>query len=233
VRVLDLFSGIGGFSLGLERAGMQTVAFCEIDPYCRAVIKKHWPDIPCHEDVRTIPDIGCDLICGGFPCQPFSVAGKQRGTADDRHLWPAMLEVIKRERPAWVLGENVAGLIRLGLDGVLSDLETEGYSCRTFAIPACSVGAFHRRERLWIVAHAQRDQQPRQESCDGSPGRVGGQQQSLAWHRDWEGALRAFRGMDDGLSYRVDRVDTLRNAVVPQIPEIIGRAIMRAEGLTP
>jgi DNA (cytosine-5)-methyltransferase 1 len=229
VRVLDLFSGIGGFSLGLERAGMETVAFCEIDPYCRAVLKKHWPEVPCHDDVRSIPKIGgIDVICGGFPCQPFSVAGKQRGAADDRHLWPAMLEVVKRERPTWVLGENVTGLIKLGLDQVLSDLEAEGYACRTFVIPACAVGAPHRRDRLWIVAHAERDQQPRQESCDGTPGRVGWIEQPMAWGRDWEVALREFRGVDDGLSYRVDRVDTLRNAIVPQIAQVIGQAIMGA-----
>ena len=229
MRVLDLFSGIGGFSLGLERAGMETVAFCEIDPYCRAVLNKHWPHVPCYDDVRVLPAIGgIDLICGGFPCQPFSVAGKQRGADDDRHLWPAMLEVIRSERPTWVLGENVTGLINLELDRVLFDLEAEGYACRTFVIPACAVGAPHRRERLWIVAHAERHEQPRKESRHGATGRMGRQQQPVAWDRDWESALREFRGMDDGLSYRVDRVDTLRNAVVPQIPEIIGRAIMRA-----
>lgn len=205
---------------------MRTVAFCEIDPYCRAVLKKHWPDVPCYEDVRTIPRIGCDLICGGFPCQPWSVAGKQRGTADDRHLWPAMLEVIRRERPAWVIGENVAGIVKLGLDQVLADLEGEGYAARTFGIPAVGVGANHRRHRIWIVAHSERNQQPRQEPCHRKAGRMGREQQSIPWDRPWQSALRELRGMDDGLSYRVDRVDTLRNAVVPQIPEIIGRAIM-------
>lgn len=234
MRVLDLFSGIGGFSLGLERAGMQTVAFCEIDPYCQAVLRKHWPEVPIYDDVRALPPIGCvDLVCGGFPCQPFSVAGKRLGAADDRHLWPAMLEVIQRERPTWVLGENVVGLVRMELDRVLSDLEAAGYACRAFTIPACAVGAPHRRNRIWIVAHSERNKQPRQESRHGALGRMGRQQQPFPWDKGWKVALREFRGVDDGLSYRVDRVDTLRNAVVPQIPEIIGRAIIQAEGVTP
>src|SRR3990167_9543374 len=186
MRVLDLFSGIGGFSLGLERAGMRTVAFCETDPYCRAVLAKHWPDVPVHGDIRTLDaaavaaygartespnwngeqirqgtteinaercSCNIDLICGGFPCQPFSHAGKRRGAADDRHLWPEMARVIAEVRPAWVLGENVAGLVRLGLDGVLSDLEDMGYAVWPVVIPACAVGAPHRRDRVWIVAH--------------------------------------------------------------------------------
>ncbi len=158
MNVLDLFSGIGGFSLGLERAGMSTVAFCETDDYCRRVLAKRWPKVPCHSDIRDLNGYAkgyIDLISGGFPCQPFSVAGKRRGAEDDRHLWPEMHRLIEECRPAWVLGENVAGLIRLGLDQVLSDLEGSGYACRTFAIPAVGVDAPHKRERLWIVAHAE------------------------------------------------------------------------------
>jgi DNA (cytosine-5)-methyltransferase 1 len=225
MRVLDLFSGIGGFSLGLERTGMRTVAFCEIDPYCRAVLKKHWPEIPCHADIRSLPPIGCDVITGGFPCQPWSRAGKRMGASDDRHLWPEMLGVIGREKPAWVLAENVAGIIELGLDEVLSDLETEGYSAGAFVIPACAVKAPHRRDRVWIIANAQRGNGP----CDGQTGRMGWKRKHMAWDRDWESALREFRGMDDGLSYGVDRVRTLRNAIVPQIAEMIGHAILQAD----
>ena len=158
IKVLDLFSGIGGFSLGLERAGMETVAFCEIDPFCQKVLNKHWPDIPIYEDVRTIKDEydgeAIELISGGYPCQPFSVAGMQKGKDDDRHLWPAMFDCVKHFRPRWVIGENVAGHINLGLDCVLSDLESEGYETRTFVIPACSVNAPHRRDRVWIIAYA-------------------------------------------------------------------------------
>ena len=135
---------------------MKTVAFCEIDPYCRAVLSKHWPDIPIHDDVRTLNarQYGADLICGGYPCQPFSTAGKRRGAEDDRHLWPEMFRIIKECRPAWILCENVAGHVNLGLDDVLSDLESEGYACQPFIIPALAVDAKHRRDRVWIVANA-------------------------------------------------------------------------------
>lgn len=154
MKVLDLFSGIGGFSLALEAAGMETVAFCEIEPFCQAVLKKHWPDVPIYDDVRTINHDGpVDLICGGYPCQPFSTAGKRQGEDDDRHLWPAMFSLIKRYRPTWVIGENVAGHVSMGLDNVLADLENENYACRPIIIPACGIGAPHRRDRVWIVAN--------------------------------------------------------------------------------
>lgn len=164
LRVLDLFSGIGGFSLGLERTGgFETVAFCEIEEFPRRVLAKHWPEVPIHEDVRklTAADVGpVDVICGGYPCQPFSTAGKRRGKEDDRHLWPEFNRLVAELRPTWVIGENVAGHISMGLDDVLSDLEGQGYACRTFVIPACAVDAPHRRDRCWVVAH--RDDQPRQ-----------------------------------------------------------------------
>lgn len=181
MRVLDLFSGIGGFSLGLERAGMRTVAFCEIDPYCRAVLRKHWPDVPIFEDVCTLrgEDVGpVDVVCGGFPCQPWSTAGKRGGEADDRDLWPEMRRVIETCGPRWVLGENVPGLDDpryMGLDRVLSDLEALGYAAGTAEIPACAVDAPHKRMRLWIVAHRER---PRLEGYTGheqgsnEPGRI-------------------------------------------------------------
>ena len=163
--VLDLFSGIGGFSLGLERAGMQTVAFCENDKFCQKVLAKHWPDIPIHENIEELDGRQyrgtVDLVCGGFPCQPFSVAGQQRGAEDDRALWPEMLRVIREVEPAWVIGENVSGIINMELDNVLSDLENSGYSCQTFVIPACAVDAPHRRDRVWIIAsHANLKSKP-------------------------------------------------------------------------
>ena len=158
MRVLDLFSGIGGFSLGLERAGMQTVAFCETDPFCCKVLAKHWPDIPIHNDIRTLDGRQyrgtVELVCGGFPCQPFSVAGKRTGTSDDRSLWPEMFRIIREVQPTWVIGENVPGIISMELDQVLFDLESAGYACQTFDIPACGVDAHHIRHRVWIVAHA-------------------------------------------------------------------------------
>ena len=159
LKVVDLFSGIGGFSLGLEAAGaFRTVAFCEQDPFCQAVLRKHWPDVPIYDDVRTIDFEGdIDIITGGYPCQPFSVAGKQKGAADDRHLWPSMFQIIKHKRPRWVVAENVAGHIAMGLDEVLFDLESEGYTARPVVIPACAVDAPHRRDRVWIVADAARE----------------------------------------------------------------------------
>ena len=157
MRVLDLISGIGGFSLGLERAGMTTVAFCEFDPFCRSVLAKHWPLVPIHKDIRNLDGHtyrgSVELVAGGFPCQPFSVAGKRRGASDDRALWPEMRRVICEVQPAWVVGENVPGIIEMELDSVLSDLAGEGYSCQTFVIPACAVDAPHRRDRVWVVAH--------------------------------------------------------------------------------
>ena len=165
MKILDLFSGIGGFSLGLEAAGFETAAFCEYDKEAQKVLRKNWPDVPIFSDVRTltkqelhdngIQDIG--LICGGYPCQPFSVAGERRGAEDDRHLWPEMFRLVQELRPTWVIGENVAGHINMGLDEVLADLETEGYTARTFVIPACAVDAHHRRDRVWTVAHANSD----------------------------------------------------------------------------
>jgi DNA (cytosine-5)-methyltransferase 1 len=166
IRTLDLFSGIGGFSLGLERAGpFRTVAFCEQDAYAQRVLKKHWPEVPIYDDVRTIDTDGLgriDLICGGFPCQPWSVAGQQRGAEDDRDLWPAMVALIEELRPQWVIGENVRGFINqpMGLQRSLSDLESIGYEAVPFIIPACAVDAPHRRDRVWIVANAQRERGP-------------------------------------------------------------------------
>ena len=165
LKTLDLFSGIGGFARGLEATGFfSTTCFVEQDPYCQAVLKHHWPDVPVLEDIRNVqgPDLPTrpDVICGGFPCQPFSHAGKQRAQDDPRHLWPEMFRLIRECRPTWVVGENVIGLVQLGLDEVLSDLENEGYATRTFNIPACAVGAPHIRQRLWIVAHADSESEP-------------------------------------------------------------------------
>ncbi|OJF18309.1 MAG: hypothetical protein A6D91_12515, partial [Bacillaceae bacterium G1] len=166
MRALDLFSGIGGFALAAEWAGIKTVAFCEIDPYCQRVLRRHWPEVPIYDDIRTLTKQrliddgvigdGIDIVVGGFPCQPFSVAGKRRGKADDRNLWPEMARIVSELRPAWVVGENVTGIVRLALDDVLSDLEGLGYACRTFVIPACAVGAPHRRDRVFIVAYSSR-----------------------------------------------------------------------------
>ena len=151
---LDLFSGIGGFALAANAAGYKTIGFSEIEPYACKILKRHWPDVPNYGDIRNIRGVRCELLTGGFPCQPFSVAGHRRGSKDDRHLWPEMCRVIAEARPTWVLGENVPGIVAMELDGVLSDLENIGYACWPFIIPALAVDARHRRDRVWIVAHA-------------------------------------------------------------------------------
>lgn len=156
MTVGSLFSGIGGFDLGLERAGYEIAWQVENNDYCRKVLAKHWSTVPCHYDITTIDwrDIPTvDLVCGGFPCQPFSCAGQQRGEADDRYLWPEVVRCLSVLRPAWFLGENVPGLLHLGIDTVLSDLEALGYQTTVLGIPACGVDAPHLRQRLWIVAH--------------------------------------------------------------------------------
>jgi DNA (cytosine-5)-methyltransferase 1 len=158
VTVLDLFSGIGGFSLAARWMGWHTIAFCEIEPFCQKVLSKNFPGVPIHDDVRKFsakPLRGSiDILVGGYPCQPFSTAGQRRGTEDDRHLWPEVFRIVKECRPRWCLFENVAGHITLGLDSVLSDLENEGYTCQAVIIPACATCAPHRRDRVWIIAHS-------------------------------------------------------------------------------
>ena len=165
LKHLDLFSGIGGFSLGLENAGLvKTVAFCDFDKYCQQVLQKNFPGVPVYGDVKELnydklkaDGINkIDIITGGYPCQPFSVAGRKKGEEDPRHVWPEMFRLIRELKPSWVIGENVGNHVKLGLDTVLSNLESEGYSARTFSISASSIGANHKRERVWIVAHSER-----------------------------------------------------------------------------
>jgi len=170
---VSLFSGVGGIDLGLDRAGMTCAYQVEIDPYCRKVLAKHWPDVPKWDDIKTFPGThamsllgNVDLVAGGFPCQPVSKAGKMRGAADERFLWPEMYRVCKKLRPRYVLVENVTGLLsapdRLGrrgglFGGILRDLASLGYCVEWHCIPASSINALHRRDRVWIVAYAEHD----------------------------------------------------------------------------
>lgn len=190
---LSLFTGIGGLDLAAEWAGFETVGQCEWADYPTKVLESHWPGVPRWRDIRTLTKESfyertglrtIDLISGGFPCQPFSLAGKRRGKEDDRYLWPEMPRVIEELRPRWVVGENVAGIVNMALDQVLSDLEGIGYSCQAFIIPACAVNAPHRRDRCAIVAH-------RSDSRDGRLSVQPGKSQEACFNADWSNQVMA------------------------------------------
>jgi DNA (cytosine-5)-methyltransferase 1 len=319
MKVLDLFSGIGGFSLGLERAGFETVAFCEVDKKCQAVLKKHWPNVPIFDDVSNLTgeNIGqkVDVICGGFPCQDISLAGKGAGLAGKRSgLWSEFHRLIKEIKPKYAIIENVSALRSRGLDQVLREISEIGYDAEWHCITASSIGAPHRRDRIWIVAYANGEpseqtdsesisKQSKRDSWMGSTGCSGRQCESSsnqemadandlglqgrrktgisenlgkAWSQfTGSGAVRydrnvahtdkfgtqisferefsskqLFRGSSEargiaiwnswsvepdvgrvanGIPGRVDRLKQLGNAVVPQIPQLLGMAIMERE----
>jgi DNA (cytosine-5)-methyltransferase 1 len=262
LRLLDLFSGIGGFSLGLERSGFfETVAFCEIEPFPRRVLAKHWPQVPIYEDVRTLTaarlaadGIGVDAVCGGFPCQDISSAGLRSGIDGGRSgLWAQYARIISELRPRFVIVENVADLLHRGFGRVLGDLAALGYDAEWHCIPASAIGAPHRRDRLWIVANPDRRRLHR----DSAVARNGRSFQSQGEQRRFYRGIRSegYVANPDGKPMvgpaiarsqrdpwpaepNVDRVvdgiprelveprlKALGNAVVPQIPELIGRAI--------
>ena len=235
MRVGSLFSGIGGFDLGLERAGYDIAWQVENNEYCREVLKKHWPAVPCHYDIKTIDwrDIPkVDLVCGGFPCQPFSVAGKRRGAADDRYLWPEVVRCLDALRPTWFLGENVPGLINLALDQVCTDLERLGYTVWPVCLPACAVGVDQIRQRVWIIGFHPNTQRVRLQGERVST--------TWAWSReqferlvqtDLRVSLPAGQsgGVSDGIPHRSHRLKGLGNAIVPQIAEALGRMIVLAD----
>jgi DNA (cytosine-5)-methyltransferase 1 len=293
MKILDLFSGIGGFSLGLERAGMKTVAFCEVDPACRQVLKKHWPHVPIFEDVKTLTskDIHdtVDVICGGFPCQDISVAGRGAGLAGERSgLWYEYHRLIEEIRPRYVIIENVAALRSRGLDAVLGGLAALGYDAEWHCIPASAVGAPHQRDRVWVVAYPNYD--GRYGAKNGQSD-LSGNDRSTAWAEEsvelarssdvgqnfrrsaaetmadsdkprsqgrlswwankerqselgylgrccsvdgqpienWWAVEPSVGRVANGVSGRTHRLRQLGNAVVPQIPELIGRAIIAYE----
>ena len=329
---LDLFSGIGGFSLAAQWVWGEEhdPIFCEIDEFCQKVLSKHWPtakifsdikeltyeqimaDTECTRTVRqgknkedgrngkeifadriqtaervgvggnsyikrkqqtTDPKPTIDLLTGGFPCQPFSVAGKRQGEADDRYLWPEMLRIISEVKPRWIIGENVTGILNMGFDDMLADLEAEGYETETLVLPACAVGARHRRDRVWIVANANNSGSG-QNRCSGQLRTGGTKQSSLAQGVSQKGKIEQIKeGRKDvgyspkpgfqngangtmgesrtepepkrsdwwtvepdvgrvahGIPRRVDRLKGLGNAIVPQIAQVIMRAIKQING---
>jgi DNA (cytosine-5)-methyltransferase 1 len=239
MRVLDLFSGIGGFSLGLERAGMTTVAFCEINPTCRLVLGDRWPSIPIHNDITALeaPRVGpVDVICGGFPCQDISAAGRGAGIEGARSgLWREYARLIRAARPSYVIVENVAALLGRGLDRVLWDLAALGYDAEWRCISARECGADHARDRIWIVAYPSREGWQGPQPNDGILERAAA---SLTKHvhpafSGWRAVAEReylLRG-GDGLSVGMERlrIHALGNAIIPQIAEAIGRAIIAAE----
>jgi DNA (cytosine-5)-methyltransferase 1 len=274
-RVLDLFSGIGGFSLGLERTGgFKTVAFCEIEPFPRKVLAKHWPEVPCYHDVRELTaerlaadGIDVDVICGGFPCQDISLAGKGAGLEGERSgLWSEIARLAGELRPRYVIVENVSALLGRGLDRVLADLAALGLDAEWHCIPASAIGAPHRRDRFWLVAYPHEsgavvlgrdgnrydiewnqaaEIQERQDivawslgSSDAAdafgegklqPGWGLRNERGRPGHGGWWDAEPGVGRVAYGVPAASHRLAALGNAVVPQIPELIGRAILAAE----
>lgn len=241
---LSLFSGIGGLDLAAEWAGFETVGQCEWADYPTKVLEKHWPTVPRWRDIRTLTGEDfyartglrtVDVISGGFPCQPFSTAGKRKGKDDDRFLWPEMLRVIKELRPTWIVGENVAGIVTMELDRVLSDLEAIGYTVQAFIIPACAVDAPHRRDRVFILAYAnggavRNDSEDRKTpireidqtlnaglACREEKNGLDPQKPGVPASDICRWATEPDVGrVAHGVPYRVDRIRCLGNAVVPQ-----------------
>jgi DNA (cytosine-5)-methyltransferase 1 len=230
---LSLFSGIGGLDLGLDRAGWSCAGQVEIDPYCRSVLERHWPEVPRHDDVRTAPawwlgrgGAAVDLVAGGFPCQPFSIAGPQLGTADDRWGWPWMCDVVRAVRPRYVLVENVAALVRDSdaFGWILGDLHRLGFDARWNVVTACAAGAAHPRRRVFLVAHPRGEGLPR---LDAPVQRVDLQPVAEAARRHWAAEPGVAR-VADGVPRRLvaDPVRGLGNSVVPFVAEQFGRVIL-------
>lgn len=237
LRVLSLFAGIGGFDLGLERTGgFKTVAFCEIHPPAQAILAQHWPEVPIYDDVRSLTadqlradGITVDAICGGFPCQDISMAGNRAGLGDTRSgLWAEYWRLIRELQPRFVIVENVSALLSLGMGRVLGDLAAIGYDAEWHCIPASAIGAPHGRDRVWIIAYPAHEQTEASVEGIQAPrlsrelGRV------LGRARFQLVDCPAVCLVDDGLSPNLDGHEALGNAVVPQIPELIGRAILQS-----
>jgi DNA (cytosine-5)-methyltransferase 1 len=235
LKVLDLFSGIGGFSLGFHWAGFRTIAFCEQDPFCREILERHWPGVPIFPDIRTLPAgrLRPWVVCGGFPCQDVSLAGRGAGLLGARSgLWAAMRDAVASSRPRWVVVENVPGLRSRGADRVIADLAALGYRSWPLVVGAVHSGAPHRRRRLFLLARrivadsASPRLEMRQPGAAPPPPRL-----PVERCGGWP-AEPGIRRVADGFPGRVDRVRALGNAVVPQVAAMIGRAILAAEAQT-
>ncbi len=227
MKFISLFAGIGGIDLGLHRAGMECVAQVEIDPYCRKVLAKHWPEVPRYEDVRTVgrhnlPE--CDLIAGGFPCQDISIAGRRAGIDGERSgLWREYYRIICELRPRYVLVENVSALLNRGMERVLGDLAACGYDAEWQVLRASDFGFPHRRERVFIVAYAN-SLRLQGRVCNGTRQRIKASPETTFWGNVPEPVIS---GGNNGVPDRMGRSKGCGNAVVPQVAEYIGRMIMQ------
>lgn len=238
----SLFAGIGGLELGLEQAGVgHTVWQVERDPFCRQVLAAHWPDATRYEDVNAVDwrqVAPVDVVCGGFPCQPFSLAGHQRGTSDDRWLWPAFADCLRVVRPRFVVVENVAALLADGdaFGWLLADLHDLGFDAEWSVVRACSVGAPHMRRRVFVLAHRPgggRDERPHGDrQGEGDVPIAAGRSRCHAHHGGWTAEPGVGR-VADGVPDRVDRLRSLGNAVVPAVAEVIGRRLVALSRATP
>lgn len=242
MRHLDLFSGIGGFAYAVDQVWPNSEhTFCEWDKFCQQVLNKHWKGSKIYGDIKTITEpITTNLVTGGFPCQPFSSAGKKRGTRDNRYLWPEMFRVIRLAKPEWVIAENVSGILNyesgLVFQQVCVDLEVQNYEVQPFVLPAIATNAPHRRDRVWFIArnteHARpHESQNTQSNTQRTNGDTKGQNKikqlerpnSLrpkptgSWDTNWLDVATRVCRMDDGLPNRVDRIKALGNAIVPQV----------------
>lgn len=241
MRVLDLFSGIGGASLGLHWAGMRTVAFCEQDRFAAGVLRRHWPGVPVYPDIRSLTARQmradgvprADLLFGGFPCQDISLAGRGAGIGGARSgLWAHMERLVAECRPRWVVAENVPGLRSRGADRVCAGLEALGYACWPVVVGAVHAGAPHRRQRVWVVARAAAADAAGAGLEVGEPGAAGPAARLPAERRGGWPAEPAIRRVGDGVPARVDRLKALGNAIVPANAAMLGRAIRAAEAAT-
>lgn len=237
MRIGSCFSGIGGLELGLEWAGVgHTVWQVERDPFCRQVLAKHWPDAVRHDDVRTVGAHNLepvDVICGGYPCQPFSTSGRREGDRDPRHLWPEYVRTIRDFRPDFAVLENVAGHLSLGFSSVLADLASIGFDAEWSVVSACSVGAPHMRPRLFAISYPTGERQPRQgraiDAGHRQAHRGGAADHAVdvaRWAREPEPPGVAY-----GVRYRMDRLTALGNAVVPKCAEVVGRRLLEIDAV--
>jgi len=228
MRYGELFAGIGGMSLGLERAGMEPAWFVEIDPFCQKVLKKHWPDVPIYGDVREVHNLeSVDLIAGGFPCQPVSRSGLRKAQDDERWLWPEFARVVREVGPRIVLVENTPGLLDVGMGDVLRDLADLGYNAEWNVLSADALGFPHRRDRVFLIAY------PNQIGLeggffDGPRLRTQALSEAEVWGNLPEPVVCAG---SYGVSERMALIGSAGNAVVPQVAEWIGRRIMEANSI--